>query len=374
MRLLTKTRSVLRCAILPLVLAVLSVGVTAEAQENLLQRIQSKAKEAQKLAQELAGNGNPPLEQIAKLKTIPEFGKQGKAHEIEKLLDEVLTELRGKSTPEPEDVPEYTAFKTPRKVTIRGYKEDAMEPFLSRDGQILFFNNLNDPSVNTNLHYAERIDDVTFQYKGEVGGVNSEATDGVPAIDSKNNFYFMSVRSYKNTFSTVYRGKWDAGTVSNVELVSGITNRKPGNVNFDVEVTPDGNTLYTVDGDFTSGNPPKASNFVIARRNSMGEFERDKDGDRVLAKVNTLALEYAACISKDELELIFTRAGNKSGKLTAPRLWLAARKSVKEPYGEPQLISVADGFVEGGTYTPDEKAVYYHRKDGERFVIYRIDR
>ena len=35
------------------------------------------------------------------------------------------------------------AFDTPRIVTIQGYGDDAMEPFLSRDGKLLFFNNLN---------------------------------------------------------------------------------------------------------------------------------------------------------------------------------------------------------------------------------------
>lgn len=374
MRLLTTTRSTLRWAITPLVLAVLSIGTTAEAQQNLQQRIQSKSNEAQKLAKELFATGEPPLKQIAKMKTVPNLAQQGKFTEIEKLLDEVLSELKSKTDPESSDVPSYTAFKNPRKVTIRGYDAHAMEPFLSRDGKILFFNNLNKPIVITNLHWAERIDDLTFEYKGEVGGTNTDKLEGVPAIDTQGNFYFVSVRSYGETFSTIYRGKWNDGTVSDVQLVSGVSTKKPGIVNFDVEVTPDGNTLYTVDGEFESGPPPKAANFVIARRNKSGEFERDKDSDRILARVNTAALEYAACISKDELELIFTRAGNKSGKLTAPRLWIASRKNVKEPYGEPQLISVADGFVEGGTYTPDEKAIYYHRKDGDRFVIYRIDR
>jgi hypothetical protein len=50
------------------------------------------------------------------------------------------------------------SFKAPQIVTIRGYQDDAMEPFLSRDGKILFFNNLNEPSVNTDIHYAVRID------------------------------------------------------------------------------------------------------------------------------------------------------------------------------------------------------------------------
>ncbi|NBC86302.1 MAG: hypothetical protein GVY25_08930 [Bacteroidetes bacterium] len=42
----------------------------------------------------------------------------------------------------------YDAFSAPARVQINGYDGDAMEPFLSRDGQFLLFNNRNDPSVN----------------------------------------------------------------------------------------------------------------------------------------------------------------------------------------------------------------------------------
>jgi len=80
-----------------------------------------------------------------------------------------------------------------------------MEPFLSRDGKYLFFNNSNDPRVNTNLHWATRIDDLTFQYKGEIQGVNTNALEGVPSMDRNSVFYFVSNRSYDQTASTIYR-------------------------------------------------------------------------------------------------------------------------------------------------------------------------
>src|SRR5271165_5762887 len=63
---------------------------------------------------------------------------------------------------------EYCGFGAPQRVTIRGYDGHSMEPFLTRDGRYLMFNNLNDPKENTNLHYAERKDDLTFEYKGEI--------------------------------------------------------------------------------------------------------------------------------------------------------------------------------------------------------------
>lgn len=41
--------------------------------------------------------------------------------------------------------PLSVAFADPERVTIQGYDGDAMEPFLSRDGRFLLFNNRNDP-------------------------------------------------------------------------------------------------------------------------------------------------------------------------------------------------------------------------------------
>src|SRR5262245_14073518 len=94
---------------------------------------------------------------------------------------------------------ERTAFSHPERITIRNYSGHAMEPFMTRDGRYLFFNNSNDPSVNTNLHCAERINDLTFEYKGEVAGVNTRALEGVPTMDKNGDFYFVSTRSYKET-------------------------------------------------------------------------------------------------------------------------------------------------------------------------------
>ena len=71
-------------------------------------------------------------------------------------------------------------FDQPIKVTVNGYSGNLMEPFLSRDGNILLFNNLNSLPENTNLHWATKINDTTFQYKGEIAGVNTTELEGVP--------------------------------------------------------------------------------------------------------------------------------------------------------------------------------------------------
>lgn len=261
-------------------------------------------------------------------------------------------------------------FDNPERVTIRGYSGDAMEPFITRDGRYLLFNNLNQPPVNTNLHYAERIDDLTFQYKGEIEGVNTPAVEGVPTMDRDNVLYFVSPRSYGETRSTIYRGKFDAGKVAAVDLVPGVSRNQPGIVNFDVEVSPDGNTLYFVDSRFAKGGPQTAD-IVIAQRRGAA-FERLADSDAILRNVNTDALEYAPCISSDGLTLFFTRAAK--GMAGGVAVYLAQRESVGAAFTKPQRLVAIEGFVEGPALSPDEKSVYYHRKDGNRFNIYRVSR
>ena len=170
----------------------------------------------------------------------------------------------------------HGAFGAPVPVRILGYHEatqsedgpvrDVMEPFLTRDGKYLFFNNSNDPSVDTNLHWAQRIDDVTFAYMGEVPGVNTTQLEGTPSVDSEGTLYFVSPRSYGRSLSTVYRARWQ-GSVAEIDLVPGVSERVPGIVNFDVEVSADGNELIFVAGEFHRGDSlPRTADLLHAYR------------------------------------------------------------------------------------------------------------
>ncbi|MBN2098018.1 MAG: hypothetical protein JW753_00320 [Dehalococcoidia bacterium] len=109
----------------------------------------------------------------------------------------LLVALGGGCEPAEAPEPQPGDFANPERVTILGYSDHAMEPFISRDGKYLFFNNSNDPDVDTNLYWAERIDDLTFQYKDEIGGVNTTALEGVASMDRNGVFYFISTRSYE---------------------------------------------------------------------------------------------------------------------------------------------------------------------------------
>jgi hypothetical protein len=267
---------------------------------------------------------------------------------------------------------EYRGFAGEQRVVIRGYDGDAMEPFVTRDGRYLMFNNRNEAPQNTNLHFATRVDDLTFDYRGEIKGVNTAALEGVPSMDRDNNFYFVATGDYDKTFSTLYRGRFENGTVSGIDIVPGVSRRKPGIVNFDAEISGDGNTLYFVDGDFSSEPKPSAAELVIAVRRA-GAFERDPNSRETLKNVNGRALVYAPAISEDGLELFFTRVA-KITPTAQPAIYRSVRNRPDRPFGVPETVVGIAGFVEAATFSADEKALYYHKKEKDQFVICRVSR
>jgi Tol biopolymer transport system component len=261
------------------------------------------------------------------------------------------------------------AFANPQRVTIAGYAGDAMEPFLSRDGRYLFFNNLNDPHVDTNLFYAERIDDLHFQFLGELHGINTPALEAVASLDIHGNFYFVSNRSYDTTASTLYRGHFDNGSITHIELVPGVSLAKSGIVNFDAEISADGNTLYFVDSQFGLFGPnPKSARILIAHR-SGNTFIRDPASDSVMATINAIGLNYAPAFTSNELEVFFTRADSHG-----PAIYQASRAHVTDPFGPATRITSITGFVEAPTLSPEGNALYFHKKEAGHFVLYRVTR
>jgi Tol biopolymer transport system component len=260
------------------------------------------------------------------------------------------------------------AFQNPQRVTIEGYDGEAMEPFITRDGKYLFFNNLNESSVNTNLHWAERVDDLHFKYRGELKGVNTAALEGVPSMDRDGNFYFVSNRSYDQTASTLYRGKFSDDAITGVELVPGVSLAKPGIVNFDAEISADGNTLYFIESEFSFLGQPKNARILFARRKGSS-FVRDPASAAIMEAINTDGLNYAPATSASECELFFTRAGPQG-----PAIYISVRSDKTKPFQTPLRLAAITGFVEGPTLSPDEKSLYYHKKENGHFVLYRVTR
>ena len=269
-----------------------------------------------------------------------------------------------------EAVPENKiVFEGAQKVSVKGYTDDLMEPFLSTDGSILIFNNSNDPSVNTNLHWATRIDDLTFEYKGEVIGVNTASLEGVATMDKNGILYFVSTRDYNQTLATVYKSNFLNGTATNVSQVEGISKNQAGWVNFDVEINSSGEFLYFVDGRFDQSGGPYEADIVIAQKTN-DKFQRLPNSDEILENINTDALEYAACISANNLELYFTRLDVPISATSMPQIFVSSRNNTNEPFGLPVKIQSISGFVEAATISPDGNTLYYHKRDNNKFALY----
>lgn len=258
-------------------------------------------------------------------------------------------------------------FANPTRVTINGWSDDAMEPFISRDGRYLLFNNSNDPSVDTNLHFAERVDDSTFTYRGPIGGVNSTSLDAVASEDDAGDFYFVSTRSFATTQSTIYRGTFADGNVSGVTLVAGVPAMGLGHVLFDAVITADGNTLCYADGTYDSAGGPHTADLVLANRSGSGFTP--VPGATLTAVNAPGGIQYAPVFSSSRLELYFTRLVG-----TDATIFATSRPTASAPFETPHAIAAITGFAEAPTLSVDEKALYYHHQDGGVFVIYRVTR
>jgi WD40-like Beta Propeller Repeat len=260
-------------------------------------------------------------------------------------------------------------FGSPIKVLVKGYSGNIMEPFITRNGAYLLFNNLNASPENTNLHYATRISDEEFQYKGEIDGANTPDLEGTPTMDKDGNLYFVSTRSYLNTLATIYHASFSSGVAFNVELVNGISKNQSGSVNFDVEVDNSGDYLYFVDGEFDNSGNPSTADIVIAKK-SGSSFQRLSNSADILKNINTSALEYASSVSVDGLELFFTRVSAPITSSSVPQIFMANRSNTNAAFGTPVRIDALNGFIEGPSISADGKTLYFHRKDNDKFQLY----
>jgi hypothetical protein len=270
------------------------------------------------------------------------------------------------------DAPGWAQFEAPQRVTVTGYDGDAMEPFLSRDGRVLLFNNRNHPPERTDIHWASRVDDLTFRYRGLVEGVNSPALDGVPTMAADGRFCFISTRAYFAELATVYCGAWLEGAAVNVTLQPDAGGRVRGRLAFDVEIDARGELLVFADGLFRGGPAPVAADLRVARRDG-DQFRLSPGDDALLRAINTNGLEYAAALSADSRELAFTRL---TGRPPFARIgiWIARRPDGAAPFGAPTRIAAITGFVEAPTFAPDGAALYFHKREGDRFTLWRAAR
>lgn len=273
---------------------------------------------------------------------------------------------------------EAGSYSPPVAVQILGYNGHTMEPFITRDGTLLFFNNRNEAKDQTDLHVARRISETKFRYLGPVTGANSTGLDGVASLDRNGNFYFISSRDYDATGNTLWTAHYSAAGVEGaMPLTTNFTPRKLLRLNIDMEVSANGNTLYVAENRWDLlRNVPATSDITMAQKTAAG-FARLPNADALMANINTSKLEYAPATSADELTLYFTRLDMRAlrkGKPGAFTIMMARRPDTSSPWGVPVAITAITGHVEAPTVTPDGCALYFHRKDGEQFRLYHTRR
>jgi hypothetical protein len=270
-------------------------------------------------------------------------------------------------------------YGPPEPITIEGYEDDCMEPFITPDGSYLFFNNSNEEKVSTHIHMAKRIGKDTFKHLGILEGTISAQKDMAPSIDDEGNFYFTTTRSYDKDLKSLYVGRLKGEGVVDAKAVNGnIWPDRHGNIDMDCGVSPNGNTLVISRATFEFGSPgPTKSDLFIARKVN-GKFEVDPSSESIMKQINTSALEYAPALSQDELQLFFTRTSemiiNNQSQGVKFRMMIASRNTKSEPFGEPLVVKSIDGFNEAPTLTTDCKEIYFHKKDGNKFRIFRASR
>lgn len=272
----------------------------------------------------------------------------------------------------------YPSFGSEIEVRINNLNFDAMEPFITSNGNYLFFNNLND-GINTKLYYATKINDSTFNYVGELMGSNQTTSphlDAVADMDSNGNFYWTSTRNYPEELDNLFHGNFKNGNISDIQRVKGNFNMNtPGWLVMDHGISLDGQFLYFNNARFDDSNcqGPCETTLGVAKRINASEFSILPNSATILQHINNPDyIYYAPCISSDNLELYFTRY--LKGIITSGTVFeicVAVRSNSSSEFSVPKVLfseTISD-LIEAPTLTTDKNSIYYHRKTSDSHKI-----
>lgn len=258
------------------------------------------------------------------------------------------------------------------KVFVQGLSFDAMEPFLSADGNTMFFNSLND-GINTRVHYATKIDDSTFTYIGEVNGVNeanNPQLNAVASMDTANRFVWVSTRNWPVITENLQRGNYSNGSCTSTGRVYGnFYIYQPGWLVMDAALTYNGSQLYYCNARFDTCTVPCEARLGIADRVNDSTFNINANSSYILQNVNdTNYLVYAPQLSANGLELYFTRL--LIGSFDT-EICVSVRISTNDPFSAPMVLySDFPNFPEAATVDSSTSLMYYHKKTNGTYALY----
>ena len=266
----------------------------------------------------------------------------------------------------------YPVYGPEVKVFISGWNTDAMEPFISPDGNTLFFNSLNSGG-DTKLYYASRVDDSTFTFIGEVNGANEPMNpqlNAVASLDTTGNFVWVSVRQWPLVMDNLHRGNYSGGSVTNVNRVHGnFYIYQTGWIVMDAALTYDGSQLFYCNAYFDTCNIPCQAFMGIASRVNDSTFNTISNSAAIMQNINdTNYCVYAPQLSVDGLELYFTRylIGGLSTEIC-----VSVRNSPTDTFSVPQVL-IADfpNVPEAASPNTQMTLMYYHKKVNGTYAIH----
>ncbi len=272
----------------------------------------------------------------------------------------------------------YPEFGPENEVIINGLTFDAMEPFISPNGNYLFFNNLND-GINTKLYYATKVNDSTFNFVGELTGANQSTPphlDAVADMDVNGNFYWTSTRNYPTELNNLFHGTFSSGNISGIGRVQGDFNMNtPGWLIMDHGISLDGQYLYFNNARFDDVNclGPCETTIGIAKKDNVSTFSTLPNSASILQNINdSNYIYYAPCISSDNLEFYYTRY--LKGEITSSTVFeicVAVRSNSSFEFSIPKVLfsETISNLIEAPTLTVDKNIIYYHQKTADSYKI-----
>ena len=291
------------------------------------------------------------------------------------------------------DLDTFTQFENPQAVDIHGLPHGAdgrpistEEPFISRDGRFLFFNT-GEHENNKDLHYAEWMR-TRWVYRGPIGPHVNTPKDVQGNATMDNAYTFFYTDSSTETMARLAQFSPNMGELTSIRDFTGVPKRKVKLIaqkvsgNMGVEVSADGNMVYfsraTWDlNGLKIGRIVESDIFFTTKRSGTYVYD-DLEAQRIMRHINTSDLEYAASIASDGSELFFTRlalADLQAGTIRST-IMRSTRASVSEAFSKPVQIEAigSSDFVEGPTISGDGKELYYHKREGDRFRLYKVTR
>ena len=273
----------------------------------------------------------------------------------------------------------YPTFGAEKLVTINGLTFDAMEPFISKDGNYIFFNSLNN-SITTSLYYATKVNDSTFTYIGTLTGANQPVTprlDAVASLDSANNFFWTSTRDLISKFENCFYGKFNGTDVVSIGRVRGnFYIYTFGWIMMDAEINYNGSLLYYTNANFGptfSGcnGVPCDGKLGVAQKQNDSTFNKLVNSDIMMKNINDVNyVVYAPNISKDGLELYYTRI-LKNNLSLGTQICVSVRANLKDIFSLPGILHPFSTLApEGTTLTSDQSKIYYHKKSGGLYKLF----